>query len=280
MNLQIKTRRPDDLPFIESVFFETKAPEFAPLGLPAPALQQLLRMQFQAQCQGYAAQYPNAQDHVVVLDDEPIGRMMVNRTGGEILLMDIAILERYRNRGIGTALVRQLCDESTASGQPLRLSVRFGNPAEHLYQRAGFVRTGGDGVNISMELRPGPAPIESLPVFNTPPEPFGTVEPAYSSRFFRSLLGHSLTFTGSDGVAIDLILESVYPLLPPRPDPAMDIGDSFVANFVGPLTPVLPVNISSFTPAGAEPLLLTLTPLGPVLGRMTYEAIFNRMQRT
>jgi ribosomal protein S18 acetylase RimI-like enzyme len=51
----------------------------------------------------------------------------------------IAVLKPYRNRGIGTALLKGLLESLRAHGfRKASLSVQKENPAVHLYQRLGF----------------------------------------------------------------------------------------------------------------------------------------------
>ena len=52
--------------------------------------------------------------------------------------VDIALLPRYCNRGIGTRLLRELQSEAAAAGKPLRIHVERVNPALRLYERLGF----------------------------------------------------------------------------------------------------------------------------------------------
>ena len=142
----------EDESFLVALFSDVRAPEFAPLGLPAPALEQLLAMQMQAQRMGYASQFPHAEDKIIWIGRERAGRMLVDRAPAEIRLVDVAVLSRYRSQGVGSCLLVDLREEARAKELPLRLSVRFNNPAGRLYERLGFVRTGGDDINIHMEL--------------------------------------------------------------------------------------------------------------------------------
>jgi GNAT superfamily N-acetyltransferase len=44
-----------------------------------------------------------------------------------------------RNRGLGSALLRDLVDEAAAAGKPMTIYVEKFNPAMRLYQWLGFV---------------------------------------------------------------------------------------------------------------------------------------------
>ncbi len=69
-------------------------------------------------------------------------------------LVDIAILPEWRNRGVGTAFLRELIAESEYTGRPLKLQVAKGNPAARLYERLGFSKVSEDQVYIQMEQNP------------------------------------------------------------------------------------------------------------------------------
>ena len=55
----------------------------------------------------------------------------------------VAVLSPYRNRGIGTALLKELLESLRTHGfRKVSLSVQKENPAFHLYQRLGFKTIG------------------------------------------------------------------------------------------------------------------------------------------
>lgn len=259
---------PQDRPFLEILFREVRAPEFAPLGLPEPMLHQLLDLQFRSQISGYAAQFPDADDQLILIDEQPAGRLLVHRSPAEIKIVDLALLTSHQGVGAGTHLLRTLAEESASAGIPLRLTVRFDNPARRLYERIGFRHTGGDGLNLNMEL-PGhtavPAPV--LPV-----EEQDAVGQEFSSRYFRTLLGQRLAAHAPDGTTAHLVLNAVDPL--PGHGPATD---NFSLQFSGPLEPCLPSACLELTPEGQAPMTVFLVPNGPRDGAMRYEAIFNRI---
>ena len=147
--------QPEDEAFLYKVYASTRADEMAITGWTAVQQEAFLQMQFHAQRQYYLQEYPSAEYHVIQRDGIDIGRRTVNRAGGEILLMDIALLPEYRNGGIGTALIQDLMAEAAQAGQPMRLHVEFFNPALRLYERLGFSKIGEIGVYYEMEWRSG-----------------------------------------------------------------------------------------------------------------------------
>ena len=110
-------------------------------------------MQFDAQHAHYQEHYPGAAFDVILVDGQPAGRLYVAREDDEIRIVDIALLPEYRNRGIGTRLLRGLQSEAAAAGKPLSIHVERFNPALRLYERLGFRQIEDQGVYLFMEWR-------------------------------------------------------------------------------------------------------------------------------
>lgn len=113
-----------------------------------------VRMQFQAQHAWYQEHYGDAQFDMVLAEGIPAGRLYVHRRATEIRLVDISLLPEYRNRGIGTALLRELFAESAATGKPITIHVEKYNPAMRLYERLGFVPIADRGVYLLLQRVP------------------------------------------------------------------------------------------------------------------------------
>lgn len=111
-------------------------------------------MQFNAQQQWYEATYSTAENHIIEKDHEPIGRMIVQREANTWRLIDISLLPEHRGHGIGGELLGALIRQCGDSGAVLQLQVVNTNPAQRLYSRLGFVKTGEDQIYTQMELRP------------------------------------------------------------------------------------------------------------------------------
>jgi len=161
--ISLRPERPEDEPFLRKVYGSTRQEELEACGLPAELREAFLNMQFKAQQQGYRNSYPHAEFLVILLANQPVGRMAVNSAAGELRLIDIALLPEHRNLGIGTALIRKLSTKAAAAGLPLRLSVLKDLRAVHLYHRLGFAKTGESGWRELMEWRAGKPPAPTAP---------------------------------------------------------------------------------------------------------------------
>jgi ribosomal protein S18 acetylase RimI-like enzyme len=154
MKPQLRPSAPEDRDFLFRLYASTRADELRAFGWPAAQQEAFLRMQFNAQQQWYSATYSTAENQIIEQDHEPIGRMIVQREGGTWRLLDISLLPEHRGRGIGGELLRALIEQCRDSGAVLQLQVLNTNPAQRLYTRLGFIRTGEDQIYTQMELRP------------------------------------------------------------------------------------------------------------------------------
>ena len=149
----LRPQGPADGPFLLELYASIRQEELDAMGLPAAAREAFVKMQFKAWQQGYEAAFPRAQFAIILMGDQAVGHIVVNRAGDEFRLVDIAVLPAHRGRGIGTALVQRLLREAAAAQKPVRLSVLRGQRAFRLYQRLGFEKTGEAGVRDQMEWR-------------------------------------------------------------------------------------------------------------------------------
>jgi len=77
---------------------------------------------------------------VILVEDQPAGRIWVGEDDTEIRLLDIGLLEEFQNRGVGTILLKQLIAEAAEKKKALRHMVFvLNNDAHRFYERLGFV---------------------------------------------------------------------------------------------------------------------------------------------
>ena len=141
---------PDDEAFLLQVYAGTRSDELDGLGWDDNQKLAFVSMQFNAQRRCYS----EADNKIILLNERPIGRMLVGATEDEILLIDIAVLPEHRNAGIGTSLIRNLLSEAAAAEKPVRLHVFKYSRAVHLYERLGFSTVSSDSAYLEMAWVP------------------------------------------------------------------------------------------------------------------------------
>jgi ribosomal protein S18 acetylase RimI-like enzyme len=154
MKPQLRPSLPEDRDFLFRLYASTRMEEIRGFGWTAVQQEAFFRMQFNAQQQWYQATYSTAENQIIEKDHEPIGRMVVQRERDTWRLLDISLLPEHRGQGIGGALIRTLIKDCGAAGAVLQLQVVNTNPAQQLYTRLGFIKTGQDQIYTQMELRP------------------------------------------------------------------------------------------------------------------------------
>ena len=143
-----------DHDFLLAVFSSTRADELQALAWNPIQAQAFINIQFNAQQQSYRSNYPSAENNIIFLGEEPIGRILVDRSGDAIHLVDIAILTNYRKRHVGSTLLENLIAEAVAGNKPVEFSVFKENPAVRFYERLGFSKVADDGAYLRMRKLP------------------------------------------------------------------------------------------------------------------------------
>lgn len=105
------------------------------------AVPGLMEMQYAARDRSHAAAHPHRRDEIVLVDEEPVGRIL---TAGRHVV-DLAVVPSRRGQGLGTALLRRLLDDG-----PVTLEVAVTNPARRLYERLGFTVVGATDTDLSL----------------------------------------------------------------------------------------------------------------------------------
>ncbi len=161
----------DDEPFLRTLYASTREDEFANVEWPASVLEAFLRLQYDAQAADYRRRHPHAVQELLLVDGEPAGRLWLHRGEADWHLLDVALLPAFRGLGFGAHALSELLDEASRARASVSLHVAAGNPARRLYERLGFVATGGDAIHQSMtwpaaaaraSRAPVPLPLETL----------------------------------------------------------------------------------------------------------------------
>jgi len=153
--LALRPVMPEDERLRLEIYASTRADELAQIPWDEAQREAFLKMQLTARDRSYRMYYTGLEDHIILFNDHPVGRLLVVRGDEEFRLADIALLPEYRRAGIGTALVKELMEEAGRGNKPLRLQVERSNPqARGLYERLGFATIGENDTHFQMEYRP------------------------------------------------------------------------------------------------------------------------------
>lgn len=139
-----------DRAFLRAVFESTRAHEFAQAGWSAERIAALLAEQFSMQDTYYRQHYRHCRFDVVMLGENPIGRLYHHWQGSEARLIDIALLPAHRGAGIGTRLMHAFVALAAANAMSVVLYVEMNNPVQGLYRRLGFEPVGENGIYMQM----------------------------------------------------------------------------------------------------------------------------------
>jgi ribosomal protein S18 acetylase RimI-like enzyme len=151
----LRSSQPEDQEFLFAVYASTRDEELSLWGWDDNQKREFLELQFRAQGQQYSLCYPQADSSVILLDDYPVGRLLFDRNGTDIMLVDIAVLPEYQNRSIGTKVIQLVLQEANGAQRNVALHVRRENRAARLYERLGFTVVNDDGVYLEMKCSPG-----------------------------------------------------------------------------------------------------------------------------
>ena len=128
-----------DRPFLKELYFTSLQRTLAAAEISGDQQEKLIEHQFEAQDSSYRNQFPNANFNIVLLDGEPAGRIYIDRHHDDIRLIEMTLLPRFQNQGVGTSLIQELLNEAQQSKLPVLLHVEHWNPdARRLYLRLGF----------------------------------------------------------------------------------------------------------------------------------------------
>ena len=151
MAITLRDTYENDAAFLLEVYRSTRADELALVPWDNEQKEAFLRFQFDAQHASYHERFPEASYSIILQDGERIGRLYVLREAEEIRILDITVLPRSRNAGVGTSLIRQLLIEASQTGKSVSIWVEHFNQSLRLFERLGFSKIQEDGFNCLME---------------------------------------------------------------------------------------------------------------------------------
>jgi ribosomal protein S18 acetylase RimI-like enzyme len=129
-----------DIPFLKKIYFSTREKELSQVGHWTESMKEaFLTHQFNAQHEYYQQNYVEANFLVIEKDKEIIGRLYYKEDfEGTIRIIDIAILPKFQNKGLGTSILKDIIEHAKVIQQPITIHVESFNPAMELYKKLGF----------------------------------------------------------------------------------------------------------------------------------------------
>lgn len=158
MEQRLRASNEADDALLRRIYRDTREAELALTNWDDAEREAFVRMQFEAQRQHYRLHYPGSVESLIQRREHDqwidVGRLWLDDRGHTLHLLDIAVLARWRARGIGTRALRDTLARAAARGCAVSIHVETGNPARRLYERLGFVAVGDpEGVHQRMVWR-------------------------------------------------------------------------------------------------------------------------------
>jgi hypothetical protein len=142
---------PAEEAFLVRLYASTRAAELALVPWTEAQKEFFARLQATAQRQHYQAEYPAAEEFVILVDAAPAGRLYVERRAAEIRLLDFSLLPDFYTGPVGPQSLRPWLDEAAATGKPVNIHLQPGDPLQSLFEQIGFTPAGNNGVHVLYE---------------------------------------------------------------------------------------------------------------------------------
>jgi ribosomal protein S18 acetylase RimI-like enzyme len=152
--IALRTAVGKDDSFIEEVYGSTRQGELNLTNWAEQQKKAFIIMQSMAQLAEYKINYPGALYEIIIYKKLLAGRFYTWENENEIRVIDITLLPKFRGKGIGTFLLKELIKKSISVQKKISLHVEPFNPALQLYQRLGFVYIKNNGRHYYMERNP------------------------------------------------------------------------------------------------------------------------------
>lgn len=152
----IREIRPEEIPVLESFLYEAI---FIPEGSPEPPRSIIENEDLQVYVRDFGKK-PDDRCLVAEKDGKIVGavwtRIMEDygHIDNQTPSLAISLYREYRNRGIGTQLMRRMLEKLKADGyKSVSLSVQKANYALQMYRKAGFIPVSDHGDELLMVCR-------------------------------------------------------------------------------------------------------------------------------
>lgn len=114
---------------------------------------QYLKTQFELEKTQFVTFYPKAEYYMVIKDNKYIGRLYIDYGENDIRILEIGLIEEYRNRGIGRSIIKNIISKASECNKFVSLQVAwFNQKALKLYEELGFFIVENNQVSYEMRF--------------------------------------------------------------------------------------------------------------------------------
>lgn len=104
---------------------------------------------------GFHSNYWNSKPWLIIsINGEKAGTVSIEQKDDHIRFGEFYILDRFRNQGIGTQVLKEACEQADRNNLPIRLEYLKWNPVGSLYKRFGFKQISENEIHYFMERVP------------------------------------------------------------------------------------------------------------------------------
>lgn len=142
MNLDLRYKQADetDIDFLLNLRMKTMNPHYETSGLSTDRETTMQRVLYQFE-----------KASIILLDNQPIGLLKVNRTFTNIEVLQLQIDPSQQGKGLGKKILSDILEEASLAGKTVSLSVLKTNKAQYLYESLGFRIVDEDQYSYFME---------------------------------------------------------------------------------------------------------------------------------
>ncbi len=140
----------EDQKFLDALYADSR-PDLQALRSEPHVFASIIAMQQRVQQQGLAEQFPKAEQWLILSQQQPVGRVVLDWSNTDLRIIDIAIATAAQRQGIASALLKAMQHKAAQYHRGMSLAVSHTNaPALALYQNLGFVLRQSDNVFAQM----------------------------------------------------------------------------------------------------------------------------------
>ena len=135
-----------DEAFLEALYLDAR-PDLGALPVPRSVIEGIARHQRRLQVDDYARRYPLCETWLVLEEEQPVARVVLDRSGGVLRVVDLSVAAPARRRGVARTVLHALQEE----GGAMALRVLADNAAARaLYGTLGFTLQRSDGAALEL----------------------------------------------------------------------------------------------------------------------------------